>query len=397
MKEKEILEATQILEGLFLQAKQIYLNEASQTEKIKKNFSEISNEIDTLLKFIDSNKSLISVLITSCIKKIVSPNQDIRLHRIDFENGYSGRSLDTFVTTPFFKKHFPRYANKETGFLTLATREKIKWTLDNGQALKIRRTDVKNSFLRTIDKIQKSRGFAQICAVYTILCLYEATFTDSKVLEEIKNTKINGVLNINLLIQMVEEHFNSPRSSRLPVIAIFSIYEELFKLSLTRYNNKTLLPLNVHTSSDKHSFGDIEIYNSDETPFEIIEIKHNIPISESLILDIVKKIENTGISRYHILTTFKNSFKTEDEEKAINKLLLKIKKKYEFDIIANGIIHSMKYYLRLFDSYENFIHTYTFNLIKDFENSTEIEQFHIDKWKEIISRFQITKQGDNDA
>ena len=87
---------------------------------------------------------------------------------------------------------------------------------------------------------------------------------------------------------MLAKHFKTKQSSRLPVIAIYSMYEVLMPLS-TRYNNKKQIELAVHTSSDKHSFGDIEIYSNQNTPFEIIEIKHNIPITKDLIFDIVKK------------------------------------------------------------------------------------------------------------
>lgn len=88
-------------------------------------------------------------------KKIKDSLQDIRLHRKDFEGGYSARVLDTKVTSPFFKEKFPKYANKESAFLTLATRERIKWTQTEGQALKIRNIQLKKSFLTILDEIQE--------------------------------------------------------------------------------------------------------------------------------------------------------------------------------------------------------------------------------------------------
>ncbi len=107
------------------------LAEAYQTAKtaeIEQITEEIKADIDVLIEKIGSNKSLVSALVTSLVKKIVTPTQDIRLHRTDFENGYSARVLDTQVISPFFKDNFPKYANKESSFLTLATRERIKWT-----------------------------------------------------------------------------------------------------------------------------------------------------------------------------------------------------------------------------------------------------------------------------
>jgi DNA (cytosine-5)-methyltransferase 1 len=94
-----------------------------ESDEIKQISDEITKDIDYLIIKIDSNKSIVSALVTSLVKKILEPTQDIRLHRTDFDGGYSARSLDTKITTLFFKNHFPKYANKESSFLTLATRE----------------------------------------------------------------------------------------------------------------------------------------------------------------------------------------------------------------------------------------------------------------------------------
>ena len=76
----------------------------------------IMNDIDVLIAYIEKNKSIVSAVVTSLLKKVINPKQDIRLHRVDFKNGYSARSLDTKFVSPFFKKHFPKYANKESAF-----------------------------------------------------------------------------------------------------------------------------------------------------------------------------------------------------------------------------------------------------------------------------------------
>jgi DNA (cytosine-5)-methyltransferase 1 len=93
----------------------------------------IKQDVDVLIDKIDSNKSLVSALVTSLVKKIHEPKQDIRLHRTDFENGYSARVLDSQVTSPFFKDNFPKYANKESAFLTLSLRANIKWNKKDGK------------------------------------------------------------------------------------------------------------------------------------------------------------------------------------------------------------------------------------------------------------------------
>ncbi len=184
---------------------------------------------------------------------------------------------------------------------------------------------------------------------------------------------------------MLDKHFSNKTSSRLPVIAIYSIYEILIPV-LSRYKYKKLIPLEVHTASDKHSFGDIEIYDYEDNPFEIIEIKHNIPITKDLILDIVKKLENVQVDRYYILTTFKNGFANEKIENEVNDLILEIKMTQNIDIIANGILMSIKYYLRFIDDYKIFLDTYTKNLINDAKSSTEIKNHHMENWKELLNK-----------
>lgn len=76
MKEIEILET-------------IFLDSKNQNLKIK---SAITDNVNILIIHIGNNKSLISAIVTSCLKKIINPLQDIRLHRVDFNNGYSART-----------------------------------------------------------------------------------------------------------------------------------------------------------------------------------------------------------------------------------------------------------------------------------------------------------------
>ncbi|MDR0521684.1 MAG: hypothetical protein LBH00_07505 [Planctomycetaceae bacterium] len=350
---------------------------------------EITANVDILIDKIDKNKSLMSALITSCIKKITNPEQDIRLHKAEFSNGYSARGLDTDITAPFFKLHFPRYANKESAFLTMATRARIEWTKTAGQILPIRDSAVKTSFLNIIDAVENATVNPQNVIRYVFIKLYELSLTQKTVFDDtIETSDFLGIININTVLEMLEKHFACKWSSRLPVIAIYSVYEQLFK-QVKRYHGKILCPLNVHTSSDKHGYGDVEIWNADNTPFEIAEIKHNIPIDRNLIFDIVKKSEGTPIKRYYILTTAKDNFVSTEEEQYIGKFVLKIQKDIGLDVIANGIQYSLKYYLRFIDGYKEFIKSYTQNLVEDANISTEVQEFHISAWREILQKYQL--------
>jgi DNA (cytosine-5)-methyltransferase 1 len=351
----------------------------------------LKKDIDLLIDKIGSNKSIVSALATSLLKKIIDPKQDIRLHRTDFENGYSARTLDTKITSPFFKKYFPKYANKESSFLTLATREKIKWTINDGNNLKIRNKNLKKCFLDVFDQVEAHNKNPRNYLCYLFVKLIELTNKEDLIFEIAKKTNIKiGTLNINTILAMLKDHFSIKLSSRLPVIAIYSIYEILIPL-LKRYDRKKLLPLQVHTSSDKHGFGDIEIYDEKYLPFEVVEIKHNIPIDKYMVFDIVKKINGTNINRYYILTTYARGFENQEIEQLVNKFIANINAERNIDIIANGIITTLKYYLRFIDNYNLFLNIYTKNLINDARRSTEIKSFHIEKWIEIKNKYGLKK------
>jgi len=351
----------------------------------------LKKDIDLLIDKIGSNKSIVSALATSLLKKIIDPKQDIRLHRTDFENGYSARTLDTKITSPFFKKYFPKYANKESSFLTLATREKIKWTINDGNNLKIRNKNLKKCFLDVFDQVEAHNKNPRNYLCYLFIKLIELTNKEDLIFQIAKKTNIKiGTLNINTILAMLKDHFSIKLSSRLPVIAIYSIYEILIPL-LKRYDGKKLLPLQVHTSSDKHGFGDIEIYDEKYLPFEVVEIKHNIPIDKYMVFDIVKKINGTNITRYYILTTYARGFENQEIEQLVNKFIANINAERNIDIIANGIITTLKYYLRFIDNYNLFLNIYTKNLINDARRSTEIKSFHIEKWIEIKNKYDLKK------
>ena len=381
MKPEEIFE---ILEENYRSALEMAINETSNQVSNK-----IKSGVDIFIEKIDTDKSLVQVIITSLVKKIISPEQDIRLHMAKFENGYSARVLDTRVTSPFFKKYFPTYANKETAFLTKATRAEIIWNVTEGKKLPFRSKQLIKPFLSLMDKIQNSSFDLNHCLTYIFFRLHQLSQQHQTVFDDtLESADFSDVLDINGVLAMLIKHFDSKLSSRLPVIAIYSAYIQLFK-TIKRYESKILRPLNVHTSADKHGYGDIEIWNNDNTPFEMVEIKHNIAIDRNLIFDVVKKTENTTVKRYYVLTTFKGSFLNEIEEIYINKLTLKIKKERNLEVIPNGIIHSLKYYLRFIEDYQDFIKTYTEELIRDAKNSTEVKNHHIEIWQSILEEYKL--------
>jgi DNA (cytosine-5)-methyltransferase 1 len=382
MKEQEYEDAMRLLERYYADIERNIDRPTQYSDGIE---SRVAVLMDHLLK----NKSVVAALFTSLVKKVISPKQDVRLPRTEFEGGYSGRSLDTHVTAPFFKRHFPTYANKESSFLTLATRESIKWTLKDGQDLKIRNRALKEAFLDVLDDVQKRRGRAEEYLDCLIRALLLRSKGEAKIFDTFLTTQDSvGVVGIYQITFMLREHFAMPYSSRLPVIALQTAYQLLLP-SVSRYAGKRLEILKSHTSSDRKGFGDIEIFDENGQPFEVVEVKHNIPLDRYIVADIVKKAQNTTIQRYYALTTNEPNFTSSDEEMYVQNFVLNIKQQSGLEIIPNGIVPSLKYYLRFVEDYSEFLSQYAQNLVADAQISTEITPKHLQEWQTISNKYLI--------
>jgi DNA (cytosine-5)-methyltransferase 1 len=353
-----------------------FLNEIGKYQKERLNI---------IITNAESFKAIIAVLVTSLTKKIETPTQDIRLHKQEFKNGYSGRTFDTKYVTPFLKEKFRRFSMLSgSGWLTRSLEQAHPFTLDFPG--KIRDKKVKEAFLDILDGIETKKEDPKRYLIGLFILLIKITKSEQKML--IKEDFLSNIT-IERIITLLNKHFyqtyKSPGASRLPVIAIYSIYKLLMN-STERYADKKLEPLKSHLSSDTKSktLGDIEIKDKRGNYFEVVEIKHKIPIDTILIEDAVSKIGKTPIQRYYMLTTAMPNIK-HGEEKNVIDLVDKINSEKTFEIIVNGVISSIRYYLRLLDDPSKFLAVYTNSLNEEFKKGTEIKEEHIRSW-EIISR-----------
>ena len=378
----------------------VYSKSIEEIEKDKgksfltNNLSE--NQKEWLLEIIlksESFKAIITVLTTSLVKKIENPQQDVRKHRSQFQGGYSGRTLDTKFITPFFKQYFNKFAMKESGWLTRSLEQPYPFNLDFPG--RIKDPKVKDSFLKILHDIEvnKANPESYLIALFIMLNLkiisHQQLF--SKNINKIDNEKN---LTINFVIESLKQHFfseyKSLGASKLPVIALYSVYEILIK-DIARYRGKKLLPLKSHIASDikAKEIGDIEIV--DETTgaiFEGIEVKHEKSIDFLMLHDVYEKIKGiSSIKRYYILTTAEPNIKKEEKNKIL-KRITEIKEEHGCEIIVNDLIKSIKYYLRLLEKPEQFLNYYYKNLQKEFLNSAEIKEEHVIKWQEIIKEIK---------
>jgi DNA (cytosine-5)-methyltransferase 1 len=171
------------------------------------------------------------------------------------------------------------------------------------------------------------------------------------------------------------------------VLVIHSVYKLLLP-DVKRYAGKKLALLESHTSPDlrSKSLGDIEVRDIDNSPFEAVEVKHRKPISVDMVRVAYRKIKDTTIDRYYILTTSEPNFRNQD---AVLHKIAEYKKVHSCQIIVNGVIPSLKYYLRLVSDPQAFVAEYTSCLENEYRRSSGIKKKHLRVWQEI--RQQILK------
>lgn len=369
---------------------QLHLNKLeeiySKAEKLLKSNkgkvflpAKISNQekeaLNTVLEYCEQRKAVLTVLITSLCHKIINPKQDTRLHQSNLKNGYSGRTLDTKFITPFMKdKRFP--AMVESGWLTRSFEQNSPYDLKYRG--KVTPPKLKQAFLLLIDYVENKHATAEDYLTYlfqSLILLRENNHV------EIIRIEDKSKFSIKQIIHMLEEHFERSSvvgTARLPVLAIYSVYECMIA-ELKRFEGKTLLPLGSHTSADCRSgdIGDIEVIDEKETPFEGVEVKYGKSITAQMVLDAFEKFKIYPTNRYYLLST---TISSDDEIIKITKEIEIIAEEHGCQVIVNGIFDSLKYYLRLLENADQFLDKYADNLSKDMVIKAEQKRL----WNEIL-------------
>ena len=364
-----------ILQNSFIEAK-----EKSLAEVLSILSEDCLSELKIVVENAESLKAVFGVTLTSIVYKIYNPNQDIRYHQENMPDGYSGRTFDTKFVTPFLQDKFPHFAMAESAWLTRSLEQPFPYTLDYQG--KIRLKILKAAFLSLLNRLQTEKDIApKMLTALLGLIIEKSTEADSFFSSE----DFSGDLTISKIVEATNQHFRHKYkvsgAARLPVLAIYAVYELLLR-DVKRYDGKQLAPLETHTSPDSRSesLGDIEILNEDKTCFEAIEIKHLKPITAGMLGIVYRKIKNRPINRYYILTTNEPTIENQTE---ISAKLLEVKKLHSCQIIVNGVLPTLKYYLRLVNEPEKFIGIYTKHLETEFNRASAIKSEHLKIWAEI--------------
>jgi DNA (cytosine-5)-methyltransferase 1 len=348
------------------------LNDIEDVNKETKDF------IKSIGSKINTQKGVFTVLVTLITHKIINPTQDVRKHQSGISGGFSGRSVDTTFITPTLKElGLPSMA--ESGWLTRSLEQPYPYNLDyNG---KISDKIVKIAFLNVLDFVEKNPSSSKNILR---LLLFEAIQSKKDSFVAIMPLENPERLTIENIIKALDEHFRTKYDthggSKLPVLAFYAIYKSLIN-EVGRYKNCSLAKLGSHTASDRTSktAGDIEIFKN-KVLFEAIEIKLDKVIDTTMVRIAIEKIVRYNPDRYYILSYIgiKESDKSE-----IADLINKLKLEHGCQIIINGLLPTIKYYLRLITSLDEFVSNYNQLIEKD----TELQKNHKEKWNELADKY----------
>ena len=343
-----------------------------QTPPINKKTAQ---DLDIIIENSENRKAVLAVAVTSLVKKIIDPKQDIRKHQAGMDGGYSGRGFDTEVVTPFLTENNFPYMGAKSGWLTRSLEQNSPYTLDYKGAINPKH--LKDAFLRTLDRVQNKKLDPKQALEY----IFAGLIAQRDKSTTLRLAKPIG-LSIEEIVVSLSTHFmskyESGGTSRLPVLAIYAAYTQMMK-EVSRYKNLKLAPLLRHNAADRktNNIGDIQIMDADNNVVEAVEVKHLIEIEPSLINAAYNKFKTEPVRRYYLLTTEKkNTYITENSSATTD-----IQKKCGCQVIVNGIEPTLKYYLRLLENPDTFIISYTELLEKD----QDIKYEHREKWNKIVS------------
>ena len=262
---------------------------------------------------------------------------------------------------------------KESGWLTRSFEQAHPYDLKYPANFKSE--DIKDAFLRIVNAVQKGTDPRE-CLKYLFCELVKWRESNAS----LTLAKPTGK-RIEDIVSLIQEHWQNdlPGVARLPVLAIYAVYECLVS-EVAKYRGCRVLKLLSHTSADFRTdrFGDIDIANEESKTIESVEVKHNIAITSSLIEQLKEKISGSGLKTFYILST--NERIPREEMTDITDLLLTIRQNYGCQVIVNGVARTIKYYLRLLSDTDNFVHEYV-TLV---ENDPEIPFALKSRWNDRI-------------
>lgn len=335
---------------------------------------EVKRDLDFIAKKCYSQKGVYTVLVTLLYYKVLHIEQDIRLHQQQIEGGFSGRTFDTKYVTPELKR-LGLPSMSESGWLTRSLEQPVPFTLDFPGRIS---GGVKYPFLRSLDFVEHNGDNAQNMLRYLFNRVLVQVAQNSIEIIPLDNPEY---ITIDLIIEALNKHFNynygTHNGAKLPVLAFYAIYQSIIK-EFSRYKDCQLSPLASLTACDLTSkaSGDVEIFKEGKL-FEAVEIKLDKIIDATIVRVVEEKIYKFNPTRYYILSYYGIC---DDDMIEIQDIVNKVRINHGCQIIINGLLPTIKYYLRLITNLEDFWTSYS-SLVQE---DHELQLIHKEVWNNIV-------------
>lgn len=211
------------------------------------------------------NRAGVRLLLSCLTAKVSDPSVDIRkpYTEIGHDDAYSGRTIDETHVSPFINRHnLP--CNSTTAFLTPALRDRnVVLTLDID--LVGRPPELYKAVLQLLAGVHTGNVSETDMLAETVRWLLiirdERSERMRTLLSALRSTRGMLPLPSEGIVALIQQHFSSPRSSRLPVLVVAAAYKVA-----TDHLKERIFPLESHTAADEQTgaLGDVQIALMDD-------------------------------------------------------------------------------------------------------------------------------------
>jgi hypothetical protein len=264
----------------------------------------IKDELDVITTNITKSWAPLKATIVSIVAKLRYPDWDTRNHQTQIGGKYSLRTIDSCnVANYLFKK----------GLYSTATEFALTRSFEKAEAYTKSYTGnispkvCKSAFLNIVEVINTTATTELLNAMLTYLIQFLKVRNEKN--DKLKNSTIETSKELNLLdVSNVLEQINT-LGSGISVVPVIVVHTLLSIIQPHLWSKLTIKNLKEHTAPDNHSksYGDVEGLTDTLIPMIAIEVKHKIPISESIVSTFDKKTNETNIPLKFIITTAKTS------------------------------------------------------------------------------------------
>lgn len=253
-----------------------------------------------------NNRALTRLLLSCTLAKVLHPEYNVCMPytEIGMEGCFSGRVFDEKYITQFVTQHgLP--CNSTTAYLTPALRN-ITQPLSSDVEIAGNNRNMYRKAIQVLENIEYGLVYADVVLKEIIQVLINIRDTKAKrmadLLEDLKNRDDSLLPSSEAIYNLIFQHLQCRRVSRLPVLIIAAIYN-----AIGNYIGESIRPLNAHNAADlqTHSLGDVEIclseHNDIVTVYEMKEKQVSINDIDLAVQKIL--LYSNTVHNYIFITT----------------------------------------------------------------------------------------------